>query len=78
MSLGRERYHISDRVASLFRDRFAQKAWWELNLVFLETRKQAAEEKKVYLERKLEANMRKALESPSYLGAGYQHYGFFY
>lgn len=37
---------ISDRVASLFRDRFAQKAWWELNLVFLETRKQAAEEKK--------------------------------
>jgi hypothetical protein len=65
---------FADIVAARFLDEFSQKAWWEFNLECLEERKKIAEEKKVSLERRLEAIMKKALDSPSHLGAGYNNF----
>jgi len=65
----------NDRAQALSRDRRAQRAWWQINLDLLEVRKKIVEEKKE-LERKLRTELRRAMESPSVLGAGYTNYTF--
>ena len=66
----REPFNVNDRPAAINCDKLSQKAWWKVNLTFLETKK------KVLEERKLSAHLKTAMEAPSFLGCGYTDYSF--
>lgn len=72
----REAFNVNDRPAAINRDKLSQKAWWKVNLTFLETKKKVLEERKLDLERKLSAHLKTAMEAPSFLGCGYTDYSF--
>ena len=72
----REAFNVNDRPAAINRDKLSQKAWWKVNLTFLETKKKVLEEMKLDLDRKLWADLETAMKAPSFLGCGYTDYSF--
>jgi hypothetical protein len=58
------------------RDRRAQRAWWSINLAWLEVKKKILEKKRMDLERELLSEWKRACENSSELGVGYTNYQF--
>ncbi|OEL16800.1 hypothetical protein BAE44_0022183 [Dichanthelium oligosanthes] len=66
--------NAKDRALAIQRDRDSQRAWWKLNLEFLEARKKVLGEKARELEKQVTIIKETAMKSKSLLGAGYADY----